>query len=590
MIKDKVSFEEYKSALENMTEIDKISKIICDMGCPHDFNCFYGVVSKELHDFYGSVSGYIISDIHPFYDINHKIEYPYSIEEAENYSVNALCKYSKYIKRGDKILFSISIGNLNKYNNLLVVRNFVKADETLYNCEDFNSLVSEFNIEVKKKFDKIRHDIVDETDRLKQDIKDSSDDYKLIMKKIEEDVDNEDRKISELKVQLESLQKSVNDVAKEFLSTKKKFMDSSLEAKYQLTKGSLNLSADSLMDISGRLKYSYPEDKIKTFLAALNTTQIIALCGKPGTGKTTFAKKMSESIGAIFHLIDVQNNWTDRTDLLGFYNPIDKTYQSTPFLDAILEAKFDYDKNNEHAHIHVICLDEMNLSRVEYYFATFLSLLQLEEEDRIITLLPRDIDPSFKKDSSGKDNSLLRYARFQLPPNVRFVGTMNMDDTAQLLSPKVIDRSIFVEFNADIIPEENKDYLKENVCLYYFESENFNKNKTTTDEILPSLDALKKVLEVSTLVPRLMEYMKFMWPVFKLLSKDKSDEQIIEEFVDMVLLSKVLPSLKYKIKNANNENIEISNKYPLSKKRYEFGIERGKSLNHFDADLWSFWE
>ena len=410
------------------------------------------------------------------------------------------------------------------------------------------------------------------------------------MKKIEEDVDNEDRKISELKVQLESLQKSVNDVAKEFLSTKKKFMDSSLEAKYQLTKGSLNLSADSLMDISGRLKYSYPEDKIKTFLAALNTTQIIALCGKPGTDKTTFAKKMSESIGAIFHLIDVQNNWTDRTDLLGFYNPIDKTYQSTPFLDAILEAKFDYDKNNEHAHIHVICLDEMNLSRVEYYFATFLSLLQLEEEDRIITLLPRDIDPSFKKDSSGKDNSLLRYARFQLPPNVRFVGTMNMDDTAQFLSPKVIDRSIFVEFNADIIPEENKDYLKENVGLYYFESENFNKNKTTTDEILPSLDALKKVLEVSTLVPRLMEYMKFMWPVFKLLSKDKSDEQIIEEFVDMVLLSKVLPSLKYKIKNANNENIEISNKYPLSKKRYEFGIERGKSLNHFDADLWSFWE
>ena len=149
MIKDKVSFEEYKSALENMTETDKISKIIRDMGCTYNFNCFYGVVSKELRGFYGSVSGYIISDIHPFYDINHKIEYPYRIEE-ENYSVNALCKYIKYIKRGDKILFSISIGNLNKYNNLLVVRNFVKADDILYNCEDFNSLVSEFNIEIKK--------------------------------------------------------------------------------------------------------------------------------------------------------------------------------------------------------------------------------------------------------------------------------------------------------------------------------------------------------------------------------------------------------------------------------------------------------
>lgn len=590
MIKDKVSFEEYKSELENMTISNKISKIIRDMGCPNDFNCFYGVVSIELHDLNRDIIGYLISDIHPFYDMNHKIEYPYIVKDKENYSVNALCKYSTDIKIGDEILFSVSIGNLNMYSNLLKVRNFVKAGDTFYKCADFNSLVSEFNIETKKKFDKIRHDIIDETDRLKQDIKDTSDDYRSLMREIEEDVDNEDRKIRELKDQLESLQKAVDYVAKKNLITKQNFMDSSLEAKYQLTKVSLNLSANSLMDISGRLKYNYPEDKLKTFLSALNTTQIIALCGKPGTGKTTFAKKMSDSIGAIFHLIDVQNNWTDRTDLLGFYNPIDKTYQSTPFLDAILEAKFDYDKNNENANIHVICLDEMNLSRVEYYFATFLSLLQLEEEDRIITLLPRDIDPSFKKDSSEEDNSLLRYARFKLPPNVRFVGTMNMDDTAQFLSPKVIDRSIFIEFDADIIPNENKDYLKDNVGLYYFESEKFHENKATTDEILPSLDALKKVLGVSTLVPRLMEYMRFMWPVFKLLSKDKSDEQTIEEFVDMVLLSKVLPSLKYKIKNTNNENIEISDKYPLSKKRYEFGIERGKSLNHFDADLWSFWE
>jgi putative uncharacterized protein PH0873 len=590
MIEDKVSFEEYKSALENMTYSEKLNKIIRDMGCPNNFNCFYGVVSKKLYYSNDVVPWYIISDIHPFYDMKHKIEYPYIVEAEKKYSVNALCEYSTDIKIGDEILFSVSIGNLNMYSNLLKVRNFVKAGDTFYKCVDFNSLVSEFNIETEKKFDKMRQDIIDEADKLKQDIKDTSDDYRSIMKEIGEDVDNEDRKISELKDQLELLQKSVNVVAKEFLSTKKNFMDSSLEAKYQLTKDRPSLPADILMYISGRLKYNYTEDKLKTFLSALNTTQIIALCGKPGTGKTTFAKKMSESIGAIFYLIDVQNNWTDRTDLLGFYNPIDKTYQSTSFLDAILEAKFDYDKNNERAHIHVICLDEMNLSRVEYYFATFLSLLQLEEEDRIITLLPRDVDPSFKKDSSEEDNSLLRYARFKLPPNVRFVGTMNMDDTAQFLSPKVIDRSIFIEFNADIIPEENKDYLKENVGLYCFESEDFHKNKATTDEILPSLDALKKILGVSTLVPRLMEYMRFMWPVFKSLSKGKSDEQTIEKFVDMVLLSKVLPSLKYKIKNTNNENIEISDKYPLSKKRYEFGIERGKSLNHFDADLWSFWE
>ena len=542
---------------------------------------------------------YIISDIHPFYDINQEIEYPYIVDNKTNYLIKALCLYKPNIKIGDEIFFDVSAGNMNRETNLLIINKFVKVRDVFGSIsysdiasrfKKYNSLISAFDSETEEKFNKLCSGIRDEASKLEQDLKDSSAEYKSIIKETNEGVDNEKRNIEVLKFQLESLQKAVNDVAKEFLSTKKKFMDSSLEAKYRLTKGSLNLSSDSLMNISGRLKYSYPEDKIKTFLAALNTTQIIALCGKPGTSKTTFAKKMSESIGAIFHLIDVQNNWTDRTDLLGFYNPIDKTYQSTPFLDGILEAKFDYDKNNEHAHIHVICLDEMNLSRVEYYFATFLSLLQLEEEDRIITLLPRDIDPSFKKDSSEEDDSLLRYARFQLPPNVRFVGTMNTDDTAQFLSPKVIDRSIFIEFDADEIPKENKDYLKDSAGLYYFESENFHKNKATIDEISPSLDALKEVLKVSTLVPRLMEYMKFMWPVFKLLSKDKSDKQTIVEFVDMVLLSKVLPSLKYKIKNTNNENIEISNEYPLSKRRYEFGIERGKSLNHFDADLWSFWE
>ena len=115
-------------------------------------------------------------------------------------------------------------------------------------------------------------------------------------------------------------------------------------------------------------------------------------------------------------------------------------YQSTAFLDALLSAKSDFEQNGDSARLHIICLDEMNLARVEYYFATFLSKLQ--QKERIIYLLPKDLDLI----AEDKDSILHTYRHFEIPHNVRFVGTLNMDESAQGLSPKVIDRCFFIEF------------------------------------------------------------------------------------------------------------------------------------------------
>lgn len=317
------------------------------------------------------------------------------------------------------------------------------------------------------------------------------------------------------------------------------------------------LSADGFEAVKNRLKYNYEDYKVRLFLAALNTSQIIALCGKPGTGKTTFAEQMAEAIGARFHMIEVQNNWTDSTDLLGFYNPANNTYQPTKFLDALLLAKKDMEKYKDKAPLHIICLDEMNLSRVEYYFATFLSLLQRDKEKRKITLLP----------PGTVGAGLEKYKDFIFPQNVRFAGTMNMDDTAQFLSPKVIDRAIFIEFDGKKVPEEKEGYSEEEA---YLPCKEFDLGKAKQADISGCIEKLKEVADIN---PRLENYVRGMWPVYEKIAGNEGEE--LKDFTDLIILSKILPSIDKAIDETKLE--------PFDKSR-----ERCKTDGNNED--WSYWE
>ncbi len=108
------------------------------------------------------------------------------------------------------------------------------------------------------------------------------------------------------------------------------------------------------------------------FLCATLTGQLIILSGPSGTGKTTLPKVVSDLAGGKCRVIAVQPDWTDEQDLFGFYHFVEQRYISTAFLDALMEAKKDP------GHVHFIVLDEMNLAHVEYYFAGFLSGMELE--------------------------------------------------------------------------------------------------------------------------------------------------------------------------------------------------------------------
>src|SRR3546814_5824879 len=110
------------------------------------------------------------------------------------------------------------------------------------------------------------------------------------------------------------------------------------------------------------------------FLALLRTRDLVVLAGDSGSGKTSLVRAAAKAICGTCTIIPVKPNWTGPEDLLGYFNPIERSYQATPFLLALQAASRD-------PHVpHFICLDEMNLARVEHYFADFLSLLERSEE------------------------------------------------------------------------------------------------------------------------------------------------------------------------------------------------------------------
>ncbi|MFC5775217.1 McrB family protein [Ectobacillus antri] len=217
----------------------------------------------------------------------------------------------------------------------------------------------------------------------------------------------------------------------------------------------------------------YSKDIIERFYLGLKTNQLIVLTGPSGTGKTSLVNGFAKAIeNAEARIVSVQPNWTDNHDLLGFFNPVDRTYISTPFLDTLVEAQ-----QNPEA-LYLVCLDEMNLSHVEYYFSEFLSTRELEEptlqlyspylEQQVVDYLALElsnvkqtmIEPTYESiqeflKENEIDNyselkrmwdSLQRYrSSFTIPSNIRFIGTMNMDETVKQLSPKVIDRSFVIE-------------------------------------------------------------------------------------------------------------------------------------------------
>jgi hypothetical protein len=145
-----------------------------------------------------------------------------------------------------------------------------------------------------------------------------------------------------------------------------------------------------------------------------------------------------------YKVIAVRPDWTDNRGLLGYYNPLTGRYESTPFLRFLLEAQAEAERaarESRPPHLYFLILDEMNLARVEYYFADFLSCLESGE-----TLELHD-DPEIEVGAGAETEQLPIPRRLCVPRNLLFTGTVNIDETTSMFSPKVLDRAFTIEFN-----------------------------------------------------------------------------------------------------------------------------------------------
>jgi energy-coupling factor transporter ATP-binding protein EcfA2 len=161
--------------------------------------------------------------------------------------------------------------------------------------------------------------------------------------------------------------------------------------------------------------------------------------------------------------VSVRPDWMDCKGLLGFYNLLTEEYQPTEFLKLLIRAAKEIEENPSNPKPYFVILDEMNLAKVEHYFSDFLSCLEsrridmkngeLKQEPLILHDCARDL--TFK-DSDGSDYFIA--PKLEIPLNVFFTGTVNIDETTYMFSPKVLDRANVIEFNqVNLLDESDGD-------------------------------------------------------------------------------------------------------------------------------------
>ena len=253
------------------------------------------------------------------------------------------------------------------------------------------------------------------------------------------------------------------------------------------------------------------ESEEYSYISAIKTKPFLILGGFSGTGKSQKVKELafatcpcdgvlnvSETSPGNYLLVSVKPNWHDATDITGFRSSVNRNYYVTDFMRFLVKAK-----QYEEQHVpFFVCLDEMNLAPVEEYFADFLSVIESRKrcaDGRIVTdaIVPASVfndtdyaddfnifmklgleptNPDWKADDinalPADEQAFVRQDIVEellrdgltIPSNVVIIGTVNMDDTTNSFSRKVIDRAMTFE---TIVGKFDKDYFGSDVALNY---------------------------------------------------------------------------------------------------------------------------
>jgi len=196
---------------------------------------------------------------------------------------------------------------------------------------------------------------------------------------------------------------------------------------------------ERLQQVAGSHQLHFPLPLLTRFHISMATHPLVILSGRSGSGKTRLSRIYSEAENATYGFVQVRPDWVSPSYLWGVYDYLAGCFAPTEFARQVREAGDEWDRARREKRTprtYVLCLDEMNLARVEHYFSDILSAMEQPEEERWVHLYSSSL-----KDSSGFP------ARLRLTPNIHFVGTINVDETTHILSPKVVDRAQMIRID-----------------------------------------------------------------------------------------------------------------------------------------------
>ncbi len=294
----------------------------------------------------------------------------------------------------------------------------------------------------------------------------------------------------------------------------------------------------SLAELCERFRYFcaskfglyYDELTVRSFISSLLITKLIIMQGISGTGKTSLAWAFGEFTGKSSTIIPVQPSWKEKTDLLGYFNEFTDHFNETEFLRKLYEALYT-------DNVNVIVLDEMNIARVEYYFAEFLSLLEMKQTDRRIISLA----------SGGwlTDPEKIVDGRITLPENMWYIGTANNDDSTMAISDKVYDRAMVLDLDRRADPFEAPETEGVRISFTHMKElgEEAQKQYKISDGAVENINKLDKFLSDNLGVSfgnRTMRQIESFVPVY--LSAGGTED----EAIDIIVARKVLRKLESK--------------------------------------------
>ena len=431
--------------------------------------------------------------------------------------------------------------------------------------------------------------------------------------------------------------------------------------------GSDELSSSSIQPLSDTPDFKPQNIK---YMAAVKTKPFMILGGFSGTGKSLLVKRLafatcpcdgvlntSETTPGNYLLVSVKPNWHDATDITGFRSSVNKNYYVTDFMRFLVKAKLYEDKNVP----FFVCLDEMNLAPVEEYFADFLSVIESRKkrtDGKIVTdpIVPASVfndsdyaddfniflklgmvttnpvndvaefSSEIRKHGSESDffvNSWLvdelKRDGLTIPSNVIIIGTVNMDDTTNSFSRKVIDRAMTFE---TIVETFDTTYFDCDVALNYvknpYKGELFISDEVRatqmldegtfglTDEEKKSIIAFingingdlegspfkisYRILNETILLYRSMKEIEDVLATDDSVASGSIDTSLNTIFDDIVM-QKILPRIEGDFEKCNKCLVALSQRaekydWPNSANKIEFMIERfGSDKSGFT----SFW-